>query len=540
MINLEQYSYSVRNSYISITKQGNNLLFRNVGNGDEDLCTLFKINLVKNKIDEMIADLSGIKIISTKGTAFIKFSTIESILIDTEFKLELDFEPQKYEFASKISDAVLSINLYSKRSKLMLVSDNSINVSQKWNVISSEDLRVSIEPGYSKLTLSNNNFENESFEISNDDCVDFEADFKKFWNLDEVDYSSKLFEAMYILWSGFVQAKGNLKYDACYMSMNIMTNIWSWDNCFVSLGLAVEQPQRAYEQFMSFEHVQAKEGNYPDFMNPDYVSYDFTKPPVQGVLYLELIRKNPSYFGDPDRLSAVYKTCQGLLKYWLEYRTFNKRFNLPFNTHGNDTGLDNATIFDNTVTVRSPDLMVYLLKLIELLKYCEEKLDVVIKDYKVIENQLLAEITKRMYVDGKYISYDVFTNEYNEDSMSIIELTPLLIFDKLPSEQQDMILVNLKNFLTRYGIASESQHSKYYKPNGYWRGPIWAPTTCLCYIGLERNKLTEAELVRKQYIKMCEQYGFAENFNALSGEGLSDKGFAWTAAVYKYFKERDD
>lgn len=540
MINLEQYSYSVRNSYISLTKQSNNLLFRNVGNGDEDLCTLFKIDLIKNSIDEITVDLKAIKISSAKGTAFIKFSAIDSILIDTEFKLELDFEPQKYEFASKLSDSLLAINLYSKRSKLMLASSKPINVSQKWNVISSEDLKVSIEPGLSKLTLSNNNFSNASFELLSDECVDFEADFKQFWNLEVVDYSTKLFEAMYILWSGFVYAKGNLKYDACYMSMNIMTNIWSWDNCFVSLGLAKEQPHRAFEQFMSFEHVQAKEGNYPDFMNPDYVSYDFTKPPVQGVLYLELLKENPNYFGNAERLRAVYKTCQGLLKYWMEYRTFNEQFELPFNTHGNDTGLDNATIFDNTVTVRSPDLMVYLLKLVELLKYCEERLGEVVRDYTEIEQKLLIEITERMYIDGKYISYDVFTNEYNKDSMSIIELTPLLIFDKLPNEQQAMLLVNLKNFLTEYGIASESQYSKYYQANGYWRGPIWAPTTCLCYIGLEKNELPEAELVRRRYVQMCEQHGFAENFNALSGEVLSDKGFAWTAAVYKYFKEHDE
>lgn len=542
MINLNEYSYSIRNSYISITKQENKLLVRNVGNGDEDLYTLFEIPFKENNITNYICTIGELVLYSKERKCVITFKAVDQLILNTEFELKLEFSPQKYEFASKIDNNILTINLYSKRSKILLVSRKEILMRQKWNVISSENLEINIQSGISKVSLSTNNFKKECFDVSliNEDSTSIEEDFKRFWSLEKIDYSSKLFEAQYILWSGFVYAKGNLKYDACYMSMNIMTNIWSWDNCFVALGLAKEQPQRAYEQFMSFEHVQSIEGNYPDFMNPDYVSYDFTKPPVQGVIYLELLKINFDFFSNAEKLIEVHKTCNGLLKYWTKYRTFNGIHNLAFNTHGNDTGLDNATIFDNTVTVRSPDLIVYLLKLIELLKYIEKSLEIESMDYSKLEKKLLVELTDKMFDGKKYVSYDVFTHEINNESMCIIELIPLLVCDQLPSDQQEKLLRNVDNFLTEYGLASEAPASKYYRSNGYWRGPIWAPTTCLCFIGLRNMSATKASVVKERYIEMCEQYSFAENFDAQTGEGLSDKAFAWTGAVYKYFKELNE
>lgn len=543
MINLEEYSYSIRNSYISITKVEDQLLFRNVGNGDEDLCTLFNIDLTKNQITKLEAKIGHLVLYNNTHQCKINFGSTESLIFDSEFDLKLDFSPSKYEFASKVANDILTINLYSKRSKLLLVSSDEIRMTQNWNIISSENLDVMVKPGASKISLSNNNFTEDQFIVKNVEdwnSKDIENDFLKFWNLEKIDYRSKLFESQYILWSGFVHAKGNLKYDACYMSMNIMTNIWSWDNCFVSLGLAKEQPQRAFEQFISFEHVQSEEGNYPDFMNPDFVSYDFTKPPVQGVLYLELLQMNPQFFGEKSRLSSIYQSMKKLLSYWIEYRTFNGLYELPFNTHGNDTGLDNATIFGNTVTVRSPDLMVYLLKLIDLLSYIESKLDMDLYDYSNVSQLLIDELCVTMFREDKYISYDVFTGEVNPDSKCIIELIPLLVFDKLPSNQQQALLTNVSQFLTEFGLASEAPSSKYYREDGYWRGPIWAPTTCLCYIGLKESDLQIANKVKNQYIEMCEKYGFAENFNALTGEGLSDKAFAWTAAVYKFLKEKNE
>ena len=47
-------------------------------------------------------------------------------------------------------------------------------------------------------------------------------------------------------------------------------------------------------------------------------------------------------------------------------------------------------------------------------------------------------------------------------------------------------------FITNYGYATESPSSKYYESDGYWGGPIWAPST-----------LGEHELVKETAKKFC-------------------------------------
>ena len=88
-------------------------------------------------------------------------------------------------------------------------------------------------------------------------------------------------------------------------------------------------------------------------------------------------------------------------------------------------------------------------------------------------------------------------------------------------------------FLTPYGLATEAVGSPYYEPDGYWRGPIWAPSTLLLTEGLERcGEYDLASEIAKRYCDMAAASGFAENFDALTGEGLRDKAYTWTSSVF--------
>jgi hypothetical protein len=41
-----------------------------------------------------------------------------------------------------------------------------------------------------------------------------------------------------------------------------------------------------------------------------------------------------------------------------------------------------------------------------------------------------------------------------------------------------------------------------------------------------------ADDVSLRFRRVCERSGFAENFDALSGEGLRDRAYTWTASAY--------
>ena len=93
-------------------------------------------------------------------------------------------------------------------------------------------------------------------------------------------------------------------------------------------------------------------------------------------------------------------------------------------------------------------------------------------------------------------------------------------------------LVSSEKFLTAHGFATESPASPFYRDDGYWRGPIWAPSTMLMLDGLE--KCGETALVKeaaRRFVDMTAASGFAENFDALTGKGLRDLAYTWTASV---------
>lgn len=541
MINLDLFSYSMFNSYIVFSLKDDVLHIRNVIDGDENYSTLATLDLKANNITDVNCELGCLTLSGPEQQIRITYLDIDRLIINAKNPYTISYTPKKYEFASKIADTIWNINLYSNKSKMLIISQQPISVNQEWNVISSDILEVKLQAGTTNIAISSDSFSTDYYQLKNglDLAIRvIEQHFLDFWNLEKIDYTDSGFESRYIIWSGFVAAKGNLKYDACYMSKNIMTNIWSWDNCFVSLALAKEQPRRAYEQFMSFYHVQSEAGNFPDFMNPFYVSYDFTKPPVQGVLYKQLMKINYEFFTEDSRLEEVLDSFKKLVNYWTVHRTFNGIHKLPYNTHGNDTGLDNATVFEDAVEIRTPDLFVYLIKLMELINELEAIKGIEETDYSSTIDSFEHELKTVMYNGEKFESYNVHNQAVNDDSMSILELIPLLVAERFDQQILDKLIANVDNFHTSFGIASEAPASKYYREDGYWRGPIWAPTTCLVYLGLvtaEQFKL--ATEVKESYMRMCEQYGYAENFNALTGCGLSDKSFAWTAAVYKFFKD---
>lgn len=112
---------------------------------------------------------------------------------------------------------------------------------------------------------------------------------------------------------------------------------------------------------------------------------------------------------------------------------------------------------------------------------------------------------------------------------------PLILGEKLPQELRRSLIRNLmeKDFLTPYGFATEAYTSSLYDPDGYWRGPIWAPPTLFLVEGLYKSgEENLAKDVAERFCKMVKRSGFAENYDALTGEGLRDQAYTWTASIF--------
>jgi glycogen debranching enzyme len=75
--------------------------------------------------------------------------------------------------------------------------------------------------------------------------------------------------------------------------------------------------------------------------------------------------------------------------------------------------------------------------------------------------------------------------------------------------------------------------SPYYEADGYWRGPIWAPAMLILIDGLAAAGEREfARDLAHRFCVMVGRSGNAENFEALSGEGLRDRAYTWTSSIF--------
>lgn len=115
---------------------------------------------------------------------------------------------------------------------------------------------------------------------------------------------------------------------------------------------------------------------------------------------------------------------------------------------------------------------------------------------------------------------------------------PIALGEYLPAEISGVLADRIEAHLTPYGLATEVPSSPHYLADGYWRGPIWAPATVLVEDGLRRSgHLRLADEIGARFRALCETHGFAENFDALTGTGLRDRAYTWTAASYLLLAE---
>ena len=89
-----------------------------------------------------------------------------------------------------------------------------------------------------------------------------------------------------------------------------------------------------------------------------------------------------------------------------------------------------------------------------------------------------------------------------------------------------------------HGLATEKLDSPQFVEGGYWRGPIWAPSTMLVTCGLlEVGERDLARTIMQAFCKMCADQGFYENFSPTTGAGHYCPSYTWTSSVFLIFQE---
>ncbi len=340
--------------------------------------------------------------------------------------------------------------------------------------------------------------------------------------------------AAYVNWSSVVAPEGHLARPAMLMSKNWMNSLWSWDNCFNAMALMYGNPELAWDQFMIPVDHQDASGVFPDSVNDSVVHYSFCKPPIHGWALRWMMRRTG--FIDEARLAEVYKPLCRWTQWWFDYRDDDHDAIAQYN-HGNDSGWDNATVFQIGPPVEGPDLTAYLVIQMDVLADVAQILgetreaDVWRSRSKVLLNLLCSHSWR----GDRFLALRSGDHEAFE-SDCLLPFLPIVLSTRLPKRYLSKLIEGLKEegrFLTEHGLATESLKSPLYESDGYWRGPIWAPSTMIIVDGLAAaGEVSFARELARRFCDMAARSGMAENYDAVTGEGLRDRAYTWTSSVF--------
>jgi glycogen debranching enzyme len=124
---------------------------------------------------------------------------------------------------------------------------------------------------------------------------------------------------------------------------------------------------------------------------------------------------------------------------------------------------------------------------------------------------------------------------FDRDSLSLVTRLPLILGKRLPEKCRAKMIddIKTKGFITDWGLASESVNSRHYHPDGYWKGPIWGPSTLIAVEGLRAcGEDALADEIALKFCKLIMKSGFSENFDAKTGEARRDPAYTWTASAF--------
>lgn len=344
--------------------------------------------------------------------------------------------------------------------------------------------------------------------------------------------------AAYLDWSSVVQANGNLKKPAMYMSKNWMTNVWAWDHAFNALAVCLTDPGLAWDQFMlPFDH-QDVNGQIPDFINDVRLMTCFVKPPIHGWILTRMME----FSGEPDpqRMEQTYDKLVQWTNWWFAFRDPDGD-GLPVYWHGNDSGWDNATVFDVPLPLKAADLAAFLIMQMDALAHLSERLGRAGEsaDWRQRADATLHSLIDTLWDGRQFKCISTVTRKAAAPSDSVFNCLPIILGKRLPLDIRKALTAGIKRHLTVWGPATEHPNSPAYAPDGYWRGPIWAPSTMILIDGLRTADENDLACdIANRFCKLCVKSGFAENFDARSGAPLRDLAYTWTSSVYLVLANR--
>jgi glycogen debranching enzyme len=237
--------------------------------------------------------------------------------------------------------------------------------------------------------------------------------------------------------------------------------------------------------------------------------------------------------------------------YWFTHHDHAKT-GIPSYYHIDESGYDESTLFNEGLPIQSPDLQAYIVALCEACSLLAEKLG--LKDDAErwdSERQRILDFLINELWDGEQFRAKLPAKGgalYR--CGSIAQLQPVMLGRRLPRDIVKKLaqrLLDEREYLTDYGVASEHLQSPEFFAGGFTHGPVVAPTQALVILGLlDGGEPEAARFLAARYLNALNTEGLALGIHPYRIEPVTDTpvlrmsaaqsvGFpfsAWVASVY--------
>lgn len=497
--------------------------------------------LMKLELDEAsLASVCCTPSCLTAGDVSITFDDVHTLRLRGTTPLTLSLPAGQFDEFMTFSSDVAYINSFSCNCKLYISrlsgevsyeepglrnkeKPKRIHLDGEWEIALTEFTWMRNPPAFSRTFC---------------ECVqDMQAEFDAYLAAIPpvpVRYAEAMRQAAYVNWSAQAGPDGLLEQRILLMSKNWMNRIWTWDCAFNAVELAAYDAQGAWANFVNPFLRQHETGMLLDAQCDRWLIDAYTKPPVHG---WALHRLRAAGIVDEEKLRWIYPRLEKWVNSWYEYMDWDGDGMCQYN-HGNDSGWDNCTYFKIGAPIEGPELASYLTlchyELADIARVLQmpnkaEKHD---RDAK----EQLDRLIDTCWNGERFLVLQNGTHAEMQNCDSLIAFLPIILGEHLPKDIFNAMadgIAQENRFLTPYGLATESVSSKYYIPDGYWMGPVWAPSTMFVVDGLSRGGRSDlAREIARRFCDNCAVNGFAENFDAQTGAGLRDRAYTWTSSVF--------
>lgn len=271
-----------------------------------------------------------------------------------------------------------------------------------------------------------------------------------------------------------------------------------WQGIYHALGV-VNNPDTASYIMMSIFQYQDAHGQLADLVDDRNINYLSTKPPVQGLTFLNLYARLGEKW-TAKHYEQMYEPFRRWYQWWMECRDTD-RDGIPQYNQGCESAVDTSAMFAKGVPVECPDLIAYMALMAESLQVMAEKLN---KPQEALhwraESAWLVETLIREFWNGERFVARVSGSHEIVETDEVDVYTPIILGKRLPEDILVKLIRDLKDpeqYMTPIGFRHAPARAK-----DFMRGVVGGFVQIKFAIGL--HDAGEITLAREILEKYCE------------------------------------